>query len=279
MVALKQIPFGPSHPHPQTVFSFEAGRRCESGEGLFTFNTTRAAAISRAVSAAIDRQKAALLEKDKKAGVSPVQDCTQKPGAWSWPSTESMEEAQVLYVRPPKEAGEVRVPVTDSSSICPESGAPETPIIYASIGKCSPALFQPWGKVEAEPPKEQREQVSDHLYENLRALEQTALGYRDTPDGSNSSTEPSPIYDNSPVVAKRSSSHPGLNPSEEADSSPECQRHLLLDTKGTESGGEGNARSKTRGAGVFKHKLVSMLSREGGTSKASSKNSGPVDKL
>ncbi|XP_053148665.1 docking protein 3 [Hemicordylus capensis] len=262
----------------KTVFSFEAGRRCESGEGLFTFNTLRAAEIFRAVSAAIDCQKAALLETDRKAGVSPGQDCMQKAGGWSWPSSaENLEEMQPLYTRNPKEDVEMGlslVPSNNSRSASPESGDREPPIIYASIGKSSPILFQPWGKTEAES-KWQGEQVSsEHLYENLRALEQHTLGYRDFPDGN----EPSPLYDNSPVVAKCSSSHPGLNPSVRADSSPETQRHPKVDCKGTESGDDGNAKPKARGAGAFKHKLVSMLSREGGASKTSSKNTSPVDK-
>uniref|UniRef100_A0A670IM25 Docking protein 3 n=1 Tax=Podarcis muralis TaxID=64176 RepID=A0A670IM25_PODMU len=273
----------------KTVFSFEAGRRCDSGEGLFIFNTVRAAEICRAVSASIDRQKATLLERDKKAGISPAQDCVQKAGGWSWPtSPESPEGAQPLYERTPKgsvDMGYSAAPPGSSRSISPEFKASDSPIIYASIGKSFPLPFQPSGKAEAEP-KAGREQGSDHLYENLRSLEQQALcaeplslGYRDSPEGSGSNGG-SPIYDNSPVVARRSNSNPGFNPSTVgADPTPDSQcPPPLLDCQGPESGGEGRARAKARGAGAFKHKLVTMLSRDGGASKAAGKNAGSMDK-
>ncbi|CAI5766923.1 3 [Podarcis lilfordi] len=273
----------------KTVFSFEAGRRCDSGEGLFIFNTVRAAEICRAVSASIDRQKATLLERDKKAGISPAQDCVQKAGGWSWPtSPESPEAVQPLYERTPKgsvDMGYSAAPPGGSRSISPEFKASDSPIIYASIGKSFPLPFQPSGKAEAEP-KAGREQGSDHLYENLRSLEQQALcaeplslGYRDSPEGSGSNGG-SPIYDNSPVVARRSNSNPGFNPSAVgADPTPDSQcPPPLLDCQGPESGGEGRARAKARGAGAFKHKLVTMLSRDGGASKAAGKNAGSMDK-
>ncbi|XP_062977068.1 docking protein 3 [Elgaria multicarinata webbii] len=273
----------------KTVFSFEAGRRCDSGEGLFTFNTVRATEICKAVSAAIEHQKNVLLERDKKTGVCSAQDSVQKGGPWSWPTgLESQEEMQPLYARTPKgtvEKGFPVLPVSDGRSVSPETESPETPIIYASIGKSFP-LFQPSDKMEAEP-KEQGEPLSDHLYENLRALEKHPLcsqslgfSYRDSPEDSRSNnTELQPIYGNSPVAAKRSSSHPSLNPSAGADSCPESQcPPCMLDCQEAVSGGEGNAKPKIRGAGAFKHKLVSMLSRDGGGAKTASKNTGPMDK-
>ncbi|KAM6471739.1 docking protein 3 isoform 2-T2 [Liasis olivaceus] len=261
----------------KTVFSFEAGRRCDSGEGLFTFNTAQAAEICRAVSAAIDRQKAILMENNK---ISQAQDCMQKVGAWSWPSgTESLEEVQPLYARTPKGSMEMSLS-SENHSVSPELESPEAPIIYASIGKNLPLMFLPWGKAETES-QEQGAQLSDHLYENLHDLEQRASGseclgfnYRDSPEGSNNNDQLS-IYDNSPVTVKRLSSHPSS--SARADSSPDrlCPSHLL-DGQEAASGGEGSGRPKARGAGAFKHKLVTMLSREGGGGK--SKNSSPVDK-
>ncbi|XP_054832789.1 docking protein 3 isoform X2 [Eublepharis macularius] len=271
----------------KTVFSFEAGRRCDSGEGLFTFNTIRAAEIYRIVSAAIDHQKATLLEAEKKPGISPVQDCMQKSGDWSWPTTtESLEE---MYAGTPKALVEMRlpaVPVNDSHSVSPEMGTPEPPIIYASIGKSLPLLFQPWAETES---KEHVGQLSDHLYENLCAREQHTfspsppnLTYRDSSEGRNNN--PSPIYDNSPAMTTCSSSHPGMSPSVEADSFSESQYHHLLLCQVTEGKVEGegeslvNPKPKTRGTAALKHKLVSLLSRDGGV-KTSGKNTSPVDKL
>jgi docking protein 1 len=45
-------------PIPQVMFSFEAGRRCPSGPGTFTFQTTQGNDIFQAVETAIQRQKA-----------------------------------------------------------------------------------------------------------------------------------------------------------------------------------------------------------------------------
>ncbi|XP_060094811.1 docking protein 3 [Heteronotia binoei] len=257
----------------KTVFSFEAGRRCDSGEGLFTFNTIHAAEIYRVVSAAIDHQKATLLEAEKNTGISSTQDSTQKVGVWSRPTTlESLEEMQSLYAETPKGTVEMEI------------GTSEPPIIYASIGR---SFFQPWTETV---PKVHEGQVSDHLYENLCSREQRPFSpnspnvtYSDSLEARNS--DPSPIYDNSPVTITGSSSHPGMNPSTEAESSSESQYHHLLLCKATEDRVEGegealvNNKPKTRGTGALKHKLVSLLSRDGGIPKASSKNISPVDKL
>ncbi|KAK9406398.1 docking protein 3 [Crotalus adamanteus] len=259
----------------KTVFSFEAGRRCDSGEGLFTFNTSQAVEICKAVSAAIGHQKAILMENNKKAGISQAQDSMQKAGVWSWPTgTENLEEMQPL----PKGSMEISLS-SENHSLSPELESPETPIIYASIGKSFPLMFQPWGKTEVES-QEQGAQLSDHLYENLQDLEQRPSGseclgfsYRDSLEGSNNHDQ-LPIYD-SPKTLKRLSGH--LSSSPRADSSPDrqCPSHLL-DGQETASRGERSGRPKARGAGAFRHKLVTMLSREGGGGK--NKNSSHVDK-
>ncbi|XP_060621628.2 docking protein 3 [Anolis sagrei] len=275
----------------KNLFSFEAGRRCSSGEGLFTFNTTRAAEICTTVSAAIDHQKAILLmDGDKKAGLSSVQDSKQKAGCWSWPAiVESPEEKEPLYAGNPVGLADRDLPAaSDGLFASPKVGAPETPIIYASIGKSFPPLSQPYGNTEAEP-KEQKDRLSDHLYENLRALEQQRIlysealdfGCRDSPEGSASSsnTESSPIYDNSPVAARRSSNHPCPSPTTAADPSPEIQHPPpMLGCQDAAGGSEGSSKPKARGAGAFRHKLVTMLSREGGASKATSKNESAMGK-
>ncbi|KAG8128421.1 hypothetical protein E2320_015287 [Naja naja] len=259
----------------KSVFSFEAGRRCDSGEGIFTFNTSQAVEICKAVSAAIEHQKAILMEDNKKAGVSQAQDCMQKAGLWSWPSgTQSLDEMQPL----PKGSMEINLS-SENHSVSPELESPEPPIIYASIGKSFPLMFQSWGKTETES-QEQGAQPSDHLYENLHDLEQHASGseclgssYRDSSEGSNNNDQ-LPIYD-SPKTLKRLSGH--FTSSAKADSSPDrqCSSHLL-DGQETASGGERSGRPKGRGAGAFRHKLVTMLSREGGGGK--NKNSSHVDK-
>ncbi|XP_034298118.1 docking protein 3 [Pantherophis guttatus] len=259
----------------KTAFSFEAGRRCDSGEGLFTFNTSQAAEICKAVSAAIEHQKAILIENNKKGGISQAQDNMQKAELWSWPSgTQSLDEMQPL----PKGSKEINLS-SENHSVSPELESPEPPIIYASIGKSFPLMFQPWGKTETES-QEQGAQLSDHLYENLHNLEQRAsaseclgFSYRDSPEGSNNNDQ-LPIYD-SPKTLRRLSGH--LISSARADSSPDrqCPSHLL-DGQETASGSERSDRPKAKGAGAFRHRLVTMLSREGGGGK--NKNSNHVDK-
>ncbi|XP_077182352.1 docking protein 3 isoform X2 [Paroedura picta] len=271
----------------KTVFSFEAGRRCDSGEGVFTFNTIQAAEIYRVVSAAIDHQKATLLEAKKKAEVSPTQDCTQKVGVWTWPTTmESLEEMQSLYAGIPKgtvEMGFPIVPGKNSQSVSSEMGIPETPIIYASIGK---SFSQSWTETV---PKERGGQVSENLYENLCVQEQHPfspsspnVNYRDSLGARNN--DPLPIYD-SPVTTRRSSSHSVVNQAAGAESSTESQYHHMLFCQATEGRveGEGEAvvhkKPKTKGTGALKHKLVSLLSRDGGIPKVSSKNISPVENI
>lgn len=275
-------------PPSQMVFSFEAGRRCDSGEGLFTFNTVQAAEIYRAVSAAIDHQKAILQETDKKAGILPSQTCVQKTEGWSWPThMEILEGMQPPVYDIPKGNVEAGFPValSNASNLFSSAiGNPDTSVIYASIGKSSPLLFQLWGEPE-DKLQEQRGQLSDHLYENLRTLEQSSFGpeshvpsCRDSPEGS--CNETSPIYDNSSAATKCSSSSPGPSLNAGTDSSPEsqCQQHWL-DYQRSESGGEGEAlpRPKIRGTGAFKHKLVKLLSREGAC-KTTGKTTSPMDK-
>lgn len=56
-------------PPPQVMFSFEAGRRCESGPGNFTFETNQGNEIFRVVEEAIQEQKAQA-EEDRQSGGS-----------------------------------------------------------------------------------------------------------------------------------------------------------------------------------------------------------------
>lgn len=52
----------------QTTFSFEAGRRCDSGEGNFEFDTKQGNAIFQYVEAAINLQKAGLMQQQSSSG-------------------------------------------------------------------------------------------------------------------------------------------------------------------------------------------------------------------
>lgn len=52
----------------QTTFSFEAGRRCDSGEGNFEFDTKQGNAIFQYVEAAINLQKAGFVQQQSSVG-------------------------------------------------------------------------------------------------------------------------------------------------------------------------------------------------------------------
>lgn len=76
------------------VFSFEAGRRCDSGEGLFAFGCARAQDLCGAVAAAIARQREQLPEW---TGVRPC----PLPRAASLPSLDAPGELRALPPDPP----------------------------------------------------------------------------------------------------------------------------------------------------------------------------------
>ncbi len=60
-------------PLPQSTFSFEAGRRCDSGEGSFEFDTKQGNFLFQAVEAAINLQRISLPHRQTSGGgqVSP----------------------------------------------------------------------------------------------------------------------------------------------------------------------------------------------------------------
>ncbi|KAH1166196.1 docking protein 3 [Mauremys mutica] len=279
-------PFLRKFGHDKAQFSFEAGRRCDSGEGIFTWATSRAAELCNLVSAAIARQSSSLLDRNSTQAPEPLSSRQgTEPRLWS---SQSLEEALPTWAlegagRPPLPAG-----------LCPESGQAmpctlepggragargEPPIIYASIHRGLQPPLEPWGeaKVEQGGARASRGQglpVSEHLYENLCALGQSCsmeegpsrLGSRGSPEGS--STDLAPIYDNSCMVSKRWSSP--LAPSTGPSPSLEAQYRRLLDQDGQERGeeeeqGEGDALvsslPRARASSGFR-KLVTLLSRE-----------------
>ncbi|XP_075774844.1 docking protein 3 [Pelodiscus sinensis] len=249
--------------HDKATFSFEAGRRCDSGEGVFTMGTGRAPELCSLVSAAIARQSGSRAQAPEAPRSTPGTGPQLR-------SALSLEEAPPPWAleRPALPAGH-----------CPERGqalpcalepgghagaGAEPPLVYASIRRgLQPPLLMPWGEAEDEPRGEgaswgERPPVSEHLYENLCALEgegPSGLDSRGSPEGS--SIASAPIYDNSCMVAKRWSS-----PSLEA----QYRRLLELDGQGGgEEEGEGqalvSALPKGRASSGLK-KLVTLLSRE-----------------
>ncbi|KAM9129797.1 docking protein 3 [Pangshura tecta] len=300
-------PFLRKFGHDQALFSFEAGRRCDSGEGIFTWATSRAGELCNLVSAAIARQSSDLDRNSTQAPEPLSSRQGAEPRLWS---SQSLEEALPTWAlegagRPPLPAG-----------LCPERGQAkpctlelggragaggEPPIIYASIHRGLQPPLKPWGEAKVEQggagaSQEQGLPVSEHLYENICPLGRSCsmeegpsrLGSRGSPEGS--STDLAPIYDNSCMVSKRWSSP--LAPSTGPSPSLEAQYRRLLDQdqdqdgqeRGEEKEGEGEGEGdalvsslpRARASSGFR-KLVTLLSREVAT-KVPGESSSALDR-
>ncbi|KAM6224545.1 docking protein 3 isoform 1-T1 [Rhynchocyon petersi] len=141
------------------VFSFEAGRRCDSGEGLFAFSSPRAPDLLSAVAAAIARQREQLPE------LTPARPCPL-PRAASLPSLEPPGEL--------REAAGLEPPGSQCARAGPEAGPQSLPPLPAPDA----ALYAVVAKRASGPPA-----AAEHLYENLCAREP--------------GPEPGPVYHNS----------------------------------------------------------------------------------
>uniref|UniRef100_A0A8C3IC17 Docking protein 3 n=1 Tax=Chrysemys picta bellii TaxID=8478 RepID=A0A8C3IC17_CHRPI len=229
-------PFLRKFGYDKALFSFEAGRRCDSGEGIFTWATSRAAELCNLVSAAIAHQSSNFLNRNSTQAPEPLSSRQgTEPRLWS---SQSLEEALPTWAL--EGAGRPLLPV-------------EQGVARASRGQGLP--------------------VSEHLYENLCALGRSCsmeegpscLGSRGSPEGS--STDLAPIYDNSCMVSKRWSSP--LAPSTGSSPSLEAQYKRLLDQDGPERGEEEEGEEdalvsslpRARANSGFR-KLVTLLSRE-----------------
>ncbi|XP_039736062.1 docking protein 3 isoform X2 [Pteropus medius] len=214
------------------VFSFEAGRRCDSGEGLFAFSSPRARDLCGIVAAAIARQRERLPEL---VGPRPC----PLPRATSLPSLDPPGE---LWEVPPGPE-----PPSSQRAHPAEAGPQSLPPLPTESG-----LYAAVCKRASGPPG-----TAEHLYENLCALE---AGHA-PPDlrgpaqeGPSSRSPPaSPIYHNSEDLGWPSPAH---------DTSLEAQYRRLLELElgdnDEESGGSIRPGTHTG----FKAKLVTLLSRE-----------------
>uniref|UniRef100_A0A7M4F9W5 Docking protein 3 n=1 Tax=Crocodylus porosus TaxID=8502 RepID=A0A7M4F9W5_CROPO len=189
-------PFLRKFGQDQAVLSFEAGRRCDSGEGVFTLSTGHAAEICSLISAAIARQRSQ----------EPWQHLASGPEG-APPVSWTLEDGGAT---PPTWLQPEHPPPQPCSR---EPGAPDRadrtfPIIYASIARGPqppPAAVQPEPEPGAWGP-----QPSEHLYENVCGLDQAPPSWhrscREPPEGS--SGPAAPIYDNSCMLAPGRSGAP-----------------------------------------------------------------------
>nr|XP_020140428.1 docking protein 3 [Microcebus murinus] len=218
------------------VFSFEAGRRCDSGEGLFAFSSPRAPDICGAVAAAIARQR------ERLPGLTGPRPCPL-PRATSLPSLDPPGELQEVPPPGPEPPTSRRLRLADSGPqslpllLGPAPGEPAAPVLYAVVCKRA-----------SGPPA-----AAEHLYENLCTPEAGPSPPDASPDPQEGPCARSPLA--SPVC--HSSEDPTW-PGPAQDSSLEAQYRRLLELELDEAGGTGRPGAQ---AG-FKAKLVTLLSRE-----------------
>lgn len=202
-------PFLRKFGQDQTVFSFEAGRRSDSGEGTFTFSTPRAPELCRAVATAIACQQQGKDAADPRlfcATDAQLSAHGLEPQSWG-PGAEEPQPSTIL--------GRTQTPsLAPTSLLCFSPAEPKGtgPIIYASIARGQqqplfaagqPGSSEPWSA--GKPPPE-------HLYENIFTAEQGParaeeeeegqweLESRQAPEGH--SSEATPLYDNRAALAQ-----------------------------------------------------------------------------
>ncbi|NXD13315.1 DOK3 protein, partial [Nothocercus nigrocapillus] len=245
-------PFLRKFGQDQTVFSFEAGRRSDSGEGTFTFSTPRALELCRAVAAAIACQQQQ--GKDVPESRLPA-PCTESQAR----GPEELPAAGRVHPGSQPPTGLLHFPPPEPSSA--------GPIIYASIARGQQPLFGP-GQPGPGQPWPTGKPAAEHLYENIFAAEpgrpaeeeeeeeeqeegQWELGCRQAPEGH--STEPGPVYDNQAAVAAA----PAWG-----DSQPPGPPEQRWGPTGHCTPEEPPARPGPKPPNNLKAKLVRLLSRE-----------------
>lgn len=192
----------------QAVFSFEAGRRSDSGEGTFTFSTPRAPELCRAVAAAIACQQ------QGKDTLEPRLFCVSEPQLFAkgldpqpWgPGNDDPQPSPALGGTQPASH-----PPANLLRFTPPEPEASCPIVYASIARGQQPLF-----VSGQPGSGESWAVGkplpEHLYENIFTAEphpagaqeeeeegQWELGCRQAPEGH--SSEGGPVYDNRAAMA------------------------------------------------------------------------------
>ncbi|NXU05920.1 DOK3 protein, partial [Buphagus erythrorhynchus] len=202
-------PFLRKFGQDQAVFSFEAGRRSDSGEGTFTFSTPRAPELCRAVAAAIACQQQGKDTPDPRLFcVSDPQLFAQglEPQPWE-PGNNDPQPSPALGGTQPASH-----PPANHLRFTPPEPEGSCPIIYASIARGQQPLFVP-GQPGSGEPWAVGKLLPEHLYENIFTAEphpagaqeeeeegQWELGCRQAPEGH--SSEGGPLYKNRAAMAQ-----------------------------------------------------------------------------
>ncbi|XP_036701269.1 docking protein 3 isoform X2 [Balaenoptera musculus] len=225
-------------PLPAQVRLRQAGRRCDSGEGLFAFISPRSRDLCGAVAAAIARQRERLPEP---AGPQPC----PLPRATSLPSLEPPGELREVPLGP-EAPGSRRARAA-------EPGPQSLPALLGPVApdEPAPALYASVCKRASRPPD-----AAEHLYENLCVLDagpapDAGCPEQEGPGGR--SPLASPIYHNSQDLGWPGAAH---------DSSLEAQYRRLLELELADNGDEAGGSARAGAHLGFKAKLVTLLSRE-----------------
>ncbi|XP_047936398.2 docking protein 3 [Anser cygnoides] len=238
----------------QNVFSFEAGRRSDSGEGTFTFSTPRALELCRAVAAAIASQQQGKDAAEPQLSAQSLEPPPRGPGAKDPQPSPPVGRAQPGSHPPPPR-------------LCfhPSEPEPPGPIVYASIARGQQPLFGP-GRPAPGEPWAGGKPPPEHLYENIFTAEpgppgappeeeeddeeeeegRWELGSRQAPEGR--SSEAAHVYDprSSPAPRRGSPQPPPQQP---------WGRGAAEEPPGGRSG--------PKPPGNLRARLVRLLSREG----------------
>ncbi|XP_032861111.2 docking protein 3 isoform X2 [Tyto alba] len=193
----------------QTTFSFEAGRRSDSGEGTFTFSTPRAPELCRAVAAAITCQQQGNDAPDPRPFCAPDPQLSAQglePQPWG-PGAEDPQPNPLLGGAQP--ASHPPASILHFTPLEPEGTGP---IVYASIARGQQPLFAS-GQPGSREPWAPGKPLPEHLYENIFTAEPGPAGTeeeeeeerwqlecRQAPEGH--SNESGPIYDNQAALAQ-----------------------------------------------------------------------------
>ncbi|NWS45145.1 DOK3 protein, partial [Probosciger aterrimus] len=210
-------PFLRKFGQDQTVFSFEAGRRSDSGEGTFTFSTPRALELCRAVATAITCQQQGKDTPDPRLFCATDPQLSAQglePQSWGPGAEEPQPSLALGGAQPPSQA--------PASLLHFSPAEPEgtSPIVYASIARGQQQPLFAEGRPGCSDARAAEKPPPEHLYENIFTAEPGPAGAEEEEEGrwelecrqapEGHSSEATPLYDNRAALTQLSRGSPQL---------------------------------------------------------------------